>query len=105
MEQDHTTGHPEQDDAAMARVTLQRIGREERLMDRAEGRLWLQCLPMLALAGFGLLWFVELIRPALLVVWFIAPILLLQAALWSTGRRIDALLDMIRSGRIDEGGE
>lgn len=56
---------------------------------------------MLVLVVFGLLWFLPAIRPALLVAWFVAPILLIQIALWSNGRRIDALLDLVRRGRID----
>jgi len=101
MNDEQDTVRTEEGDAAVARAALRKIGREERLLERAEGQLWLQCLPMLVLVVFGLLWFVEAIRPALLVVWFVAPILLIQLALWSNGRRIDALLDIVRSSKID----
>ncbi len=101
MDDEQDTVRTDEGDAAVARATMRRIGREERLLERAEGKLWLQSLPMLTLAGFGLLWFVSPIRPVLLVVWFVAPILLIQIALWSNGRRIDALLDIVRSGKTD----
>ena len=101
MDQEHDKTQTDDNDAAVARTTMKRIEREERLLERAEGQLWLQCLPMLALVVFGLLWFLPAIRPTLLVVWFVAPILLIQMALWSNGRRIDALLDLVRRDRID----
>ena len=101
MDEQQDTMPTKEADAAVARTTLQRIGREERLLERAEGQLWLQCLPMLVLVIFGILWFVPAIRPTLLVVWFVAPVLLIQVALWSNGRRIDALLDLIRTRQID----
>lgn len=101
MDEQQDTVPTNEVDAAVARTTLRRIGREERLLERAEGQLWLQCLPMLALAAFGVLWFVSSIRPVLLVIWFVAPILLIQVALWSNGRRIDALLDLVRSRKTD----
>ncbi len=100
-EKNEETVHTEEGDAAIARATMRRIEREERLLERAEGEFWLQFLPMLCLAGFGILWFVPVIRPVLLVAWFIVPLLLLQVALWSNGRRIDALVDIVRTNNND----
>lgn len=85
----------------VARIVLQRISREERLLERAEGRIWLQCLPLVSLGVFGLLWLVVFFRPMLIVIWVVAPVVLIQIALWASGRRIDALLSLIQLNPTD----
>jgi hypothetical protein len=96
MKPDTSTAPSKMPDETVARITLQRISREERLLERAEGRIWLQCLPLISIGVFGLLWLIDSLRPFLIAIWVVAPIVLIQIALWTSGRRIDALLNLLQ---------
>jgi hypothetical protein len=101
MKADGSEEPSKRSDEAVAKIVLQRISREDRLLEKAEGRMWLQCLPLISLGVFGLLWMIDFFRPILIVVWVVAPIVLIQIALWSSGRRIDALLSLIQIDPTD----
>lgn len=99
-EQTESDNQAEQDndrrEEAVAKAAVHRIGREERLWDRAEGRLWLQCLPILFIAAAVILFAIAPLRPVLAVAMLVAPFVLIQIALWSTGKRQDAMLELLR---------
>lgn len=81
----------------LAKIAVQRIKREEHLWDRAEGRWWQQCLPLLCVAAAMVLSLVPPLRPVLTIPFLVMPLILIQISLWTTGRRQDALLAILKA--------
>ena len=95
MNQDREEQEEPLDQESVARLALQRVNREERLLAKAEGKLWLRVLPLLALLVTGVLWIIPVLRPMLAVCWIFLPLALLQVGLLTTGSRIDAVLALL----------
>ena len=88
------------EEAYVAKHALRRVAREERLLGQAEGKLWLQYLPVFTVVVLVLLGLAPPLRPVLVALWFAVPMALVQIGLLTTGRRIDAILALLKDQRF-----
>lgn len=105
MAKEPQTRSSHENDEMIARISVNRIAREERLQSKAAGRLWMVVLPMVFLVIASFCWLLGLEVGILIPIMLLAPIILLQVETMETNRRLDALLRLHQLREGTEPGE